>query len=168
MKVKDLFQTRPNSAGSLYGAIVAWARRPALYAELGVPDTMQGRLEMLMLHLFLVLQPLKAAGEKSLAQDLVDRFFADVEANFREIGAIDQGLTRRIREVEEIYAGRMQAYGQSLQSKQLSLQQAVARNVYGGEDAAHAKELSDMAMRMLAQFERTPVDALKRGEVSLQ
>jgi cytochrome b pre-mRNA-processing protein 3 len=166
MKVKDLFQPRHDKATGLYAAIVAWARRPALYAEMGVPDTLSGRLEMLMLHLFLALQPLKARGEKTFAQTLVDCFFADVEANFRELGASDQGLARRIRDVEEIYAGRMQAYAEAVRSQPTGFQEALARNVFSATDLADSKSLADAALAMLAQLNQAPSDALKRGEVS--
>ena len=54
----------PNdTATELYGRLVAQARRPAFYAALGVPDTPEGRLELIMLHMVLMLRRLGREGE---------------------------------------------------------------------------------------------------------
>jgi cytochrome b pre-mRNA-processing protein 3 len=69
------------SVDAVYGDIVAAARLPRLYRDLGVPDTVMGRFDSLALHLILVLRRLRALPPpaESLAQDLVDRFFADLD-----------------------------------------------------------------------------------------
>ncbi len=69
-----LFRRTPrvDSIACLYGTIVAQARTPAFYQVYGVPDTVNGRLEMIMLHAVLILQRLErepATGARARARD---------------------------------------------------------------------------------------------------
>jgi cytochrome b pre-mRNA-processing protein 3 len=67
---------RDDTIAALYGMIVAQARAPAFYRIYGVPDTVNGRLEMVMLHAVLLLRRLEreAAPLRALGQGLFDRF----------------------------------------------------------------------------------------------
>jgi len=87
------------NAAKLYGAIVAQARLPVFYQDLGVPDTLEGRFLMLSLHLFAVLHRLKGEGPAAvgLAQELSDRFSADMETVLREIGVGDLSIPKKVR-----------------------------------------------------------------------
>ena len=40
---------------AIYGMIVTQAREPLFYRDLGVPDTVNGRFDLLVLHLWMVL-----------------------------------------------------------------------------------------------------------------
>ena len=75
--ISRLFRSTPqnHSIASLYGMIVAQARAPAFYQYYGVPDTVNGRLEMIMLHAVLVLQRLEGGAQpaRALGQGLFDR-----------------------------------------------------------------------------------------------
>ena len=84
---------RDNTIACLYGTIVAQARLPAFYQIYGVPDTVNGRLEMIMLHtvLFLCRLESEAAPIRALGQGLFDRFCRDMDDSMREMGwAISQ------------------------------------------------------------------------------
>eukprot|EP01030_Chromulinospumella_sphaerica_P025925 gene25925-26094_t len=63
MILKRLFQRSPAPERSSYEAIVAAARHPAFYAQWNVPDTLDGRFDMITLHMFLVLDRLKGKAE---------------------------------------------------------------------------------------------------------
>ena len=104
------------SASLLYEAIVGQARRPEFYRGLGVPDTIQGRFEMIALHAFLVLRQLRADGPGAarLAQALFDLMFADFDRSFRELGAGDLGVGRRVKTLAKAFYGRLVAYGAGL------------------------------------------------------
>ena len=73
---------RNDSIASLYGTIVAQARAPAFYQIYRVPDTVNGRLEMIMLHAVLLLARLEseAAPVRRLGQELFDAFCRDMDA----------------------------------------------------------------------------------------
>jgi hypothetical protein len=93
------WRRRNPDAAKLYGAIVAQARLPVFYQSLEVPDTLEGRFLTLSMHLFAVLHRLKRGGPlaRDLAQDLTDRFTADMETVLREIGVGDLGIPKKMR-----------------------------------------------------------------------
>jgi cytochrome b pre-mRNA-processing protein 3 len=95
----------------LHGKIVAAARRPALYAELGVPDTYDGRFEMVALHAGLVMRRLtglSGMGEE-LAQELADSVFRHFDVALREIGIGDVAVPKRLKRMAEAFYGRNKA-----------------------------------------------------------
>jgi len=132
-----LFRRGPQDgpADAIYRQIVEQARAPAFYRELGVPDSFDGRFEMLALHLFLVLNRLQAQRDdpacRTLAQALTDRLVADVDANLREMGAGDLGVGRKVRRIAEGFNGRLAAYDAGLADSGGTLAPAIRRNVYG-------------------------------------
>jgi cytochrome b pre-mRNA-processing protein 3 len=117
----------------LYQAIVAQARAPAFYARLGVPDTLDGRFDMIALHVFLALRRLKSEGEagRGLAQALCDRFFADLDRSLREMGAGDLGVGRRVKAMAQAFYGRVAAYEAALSGDEAALVEALERNLFG-------------------------------------
>src|ERR1700748_3412265 len=116
------FRRNPNARiiAALYGAIVAQARRPAFYGLWGVPDTMLGRFDMVVLHAALLLRRLRAvdAATAGLAQDLgqgvFDAFCRDMDDNLREMGVSDIGVPRKMRKLAEAFYGRARAYDTAL------------------------------------------------------
>src|SRR5687767_10591046 len=103
---------RAQTAAALYAAAVAQARQPAFYVALGVPDTLEGRFELIVLHVHLLCRRLGALGESgaALAQALFDCMFRDMDRNLRELGVGDPSLPRRIKAMLEAYYGRIKAY----------------------------------------------------------
>ncbi len=164
LNVKHLFRPRV-SAQACYAAIVAAARHRTFYAEMGVPDTIEGRLDMLVLHLFLVLRRLKQDGKKDFAQALTEAFFSDVEDNFREIGVSDQAIAKKMRAVEEIYLGRVQAYDAALAEPQDAFEIALARNILAPGQAANVGMLASYCLRARETLEKTSADAIEGGKV---
>ncbi len=132
-----LFRRTPrnDSIASLYGTIVAQARAPAFYQIYGVPDTVNGRLEMIMLHAVLLLGRLEreAGPVRRLGQDLFDAFCRDMDASLREMGVGDLAVPRRMRGIGETFYGRQAAYRAALAAPdQRLLAAALARNVFAG------------------------------------
>ena len=131
-----LFQSRAaqDAAALLYEAIVAQARRPEFYRVFGVPDSIDGRFEMIALHAFLALRQLRLDGPDAArtAQALFDRMFADFDRSFREMGAGDLGVGRRVKTLAKQFYGRLAAYGAALEGNGADLADALARNIYGG------------------------------------
>jgi cytochrome b pre-mRNA-processing protein 3 len=119
-------------AEAMYAAIVSQARRPQFYAELGVPDTLDGRFELVALHTFLVLRRLKARGEAgNSGQSLVDLFVEDMDASLRELGASDLGVGRRVKAMAQALYGRISAYEAGLDGSADALEAALRRNLFG-------------------------------------
>jgi cytochrome b pre-mRNA-processing protein 3 len=122
------------AARALYEAIVAQARRPAFYVEGGVPDTLDGRFDLLVLHVFLVLHRLRADGPRTadLAQALFDLMFVDMDRNLRELGVGDMSVGRKVKTMAKALLGRIAAYEPGL-SDPSALDDALGRNLYRGQ-----------------------------------
>ncbi len=99
------------SIASLYGTIVAQARAKALYQHFGVPDTVNGRLEMILLHVVLLLRRLNDEPDGApLGQAVFDLFCQDMDDNLREMGVGDLAVPQRDARIGEAFYGRQAAY----------------------------------------------------------
>ena len=103
------------SGYELYGAAVAAARDPYFYVELGVPDTLDGRFDLVGLHAFLLIRRFsedKAA--KDLAQAVFDAMFNDMDVNLREMGVGDLSVGKKVRVMWEAFHGRAAVYAEAM------------------------------------------------------
>ena len=135
--ILKLFRRTPrdDSIARLYGTIVAQARAPAFYQLYGVPDTVNGRLEMIMLHTVLFLRRLEGETRpiRRFGQGLFDRFCRDMDDNMREMGVGDLAVPRRMRRIGEAFYGRQAAYRAALDaSEDDRLAVVLQRNVFAG------------------------------------
>ena len=127
--------------GRLYTVLVARAREPAFFREFEVPDTVDGRFDLVALHGWLALEHLK--GEN--AQALTDAIFVGFDEAMREQGQGDMGLGRKMRQFADAWYGRMTVYGAA--GDEEALAEALARNLYRNrpDNAIRARTLSDYA-----------------------
>jgi cytochrome b pre-mRNA-processing protein 3 len=131
MILKHILPRPKLKARTVYEAIVAAARRPELYASYGVADSLDGRFEMISLHMYLVLDRLRGDAADTFRQALTDEFFADMDRSLREMGVGDLSVGKKVRKMAEVFFGRVQAYhAASRDSKKMA--DALARNVYAG------------------------------------
>jgi len=149
---------------ALYGMIVAQARSPAFYRDYGVPDTVTGRLEMIVLHLVLVLRRMKGQGGGEgppAGQALFDRFCRDIDDNFREMGVGDLAVPKKMRRMAEGFYGRAQAYETALEGAAGMLESAVARNVFAiPEPDGGARRLATYIREVAVRLERWDAGAV--------
>ena len=128
---------------AIYGMIVTQAREPLFYRDLGVPDTVNGRFDLLVLHLWMVLRRLKSVeGGAALSQRLFDRFCDDMDANLREMGVGDLTVPKRMQAFGEAFYGRSAAYDLALAAGEEPLEQALCRNILNGEDSENARRIA--------------------------
>lgn len=125
---------RRRIAAQLYAAAVTAARSPVLYRDLGVADTIEGRYELVVLHVVLVVRRLaESEGKRSkLAQALIDFMASDLDRSIRELGVGDLSVGKFMRRLGEGLYGRAAAYNAALDAASPALQDALLRNVYGG------------------------------------
>jgi len=130
-------RARPDTISTLYGTIVAQARLPCFYQDYHVADTVNGRFDLIVLHLVPVLERLAAESTlHGLGQGLFDRFWQDMDHNLREMGVGDLAVPKQMRRLGEAYYGRAQAYRAALAAAGTgALTEALSRNVYGGAPA---------------------------------
>lgn len=172
MPFPNLFRQRqPHIAGErLYAAVVAQARRPAFYVDLGVGDTVEGRFELYSLHVILLLRRLKGQGPQAAetAQALFDIFISGLDNALREIGVGDLSVARRMRELGQAFYGRAKAYDASLPGEgDDSLDALIGRTVLGGAaQPGEAEALAGYARTADAMLAGQPLTALLDGEVA--
>lgn len=118
---------------ALHAALLAQARLPAFY-EAGVPDSFEGRFDLLLLHLVLLLRRLREDSlTRALAQDVFDLFFREMDRALREMGVGDLSVPRRVHAMAEAFYGRARAYDAALARQgDEALEAALARNVFAG------------------------------------
>jgi cytochrome b pre-mRNA-processing protein 3 len=165
--IPPLFRRPDRSIATLYGAIVAQAREARFYESYGVPDTVLGRFDLIILHLALVLRRLRE-GEATLAQGVFDAFCRDMDHNLREMGIGDQGVPIQMRRVGEAFYGRAQAYEAALAApEEGALADALSRNVYAEAAEPHvvAGRLAAYVRQAAATLDGQPLDELARGVV---
>lgn len=168
----SLFRRKPyrREAASIYQRLVAQSRGPAFYRELGVPDSLDGRFDMAILHAFLVMHRLQEDSDgAAVNQAIFDAMFAHFDLTLREMGVQDLGVGRRIKTMADAFNGRSASYRQALtEGDRQALATALRRNVYGTAPAS-ATQIDSLASyvlaceRMLAAQTR---QSLMRGEIA--
>jgi cytochrome b pre-mRNA-processing protein 3 len=162
---------RRRTIDALYGAIVAQARQPAFYRDFGVPDTVEGRFEMIVLHVALFYRRVRTEpGDlRALGQGVFDSFCRDLDHTLREMGVGDLAVPKRMKGLGEAFYGRAQSYDRALAAgDRAALAGALARNVFGtsGEPPPGAHRLAayvaaaerHLAAREGAAFARAALD----------
>ncbi|MBO1074340.1 ubiquinol-cytochrome C chaperone family protein [Roseomonas marmotae] len=173
MALFGLFRRRPHERRGfeLYGAAVRAARQPYFFAELGVPDTLDGRFDLVGLHVALLIRRLHRDADPrgaALAQAVFDAMFADMDTNLREMGVGDMSIAKRVKNMWEAFHGRAQAYEAPLTAgDRAGLAEALARNVWRGSreagDAA-ARRLADLAFAADDALAGQPLERLLKGQ----
>jgi len=156
---------------TLYGAAVTAARSPWLYDSLAVPDTLDGRFDLVGVHVFLVIERLTGEPEpgSALAQAVFDAMFLDMDVNLREMGVSDLAVGRRVRAMWEALHGRAAAYREALRAEDpAALQAALARNVWRGNPPGEAEvaALARLVRTQAAHLAGQPLDALAAGHLT--
>lgn len=166
--------SRHPHAESLYEAIVARAREPVLYRELGLPDSLDGRFEALVLHLVLVLRRLKRdfPEGRELAEALQEIFFDDMDRSLREMGAGDLGVGKRVKRMAEAFFGRLASYEAALDRLALdgedALRATLRRNAFGtlADGQGDVAGLAAYALAQAAALDGQSGAALRQGRVA--
>lgn len=172
MKWLNLFGEPPVQvvARRLYSQAVEKARQPEFYLYCGVPDTPDGRFDMVVLHVVLVMRRLKRdhAQTAETAQALFDLMFADMDQNLREMGVGDVGVGPRIKGMARGFFGRLAAYDLALGAKDDSaLCAALRRNLYR-KCRPHDRDVEAVAFYMreeAAKLDALPIKVILDGPI---
>lgn len=147
-------RARRDAAHALYMALVKQARDPVFFADWGVPDTREGRLEMVSLHAILLMRRLKAAGEEgqAAARELLELYLADLDRHMREWGVGDLSVGKHMHKVAESFFARVAAVDPLLATGDAAaLEPIVRRNVYTEVAAADPALVARMARYLVDQ-----------------
>lgn len=166
------FRPRPEKAigKALHACIVQAARQPGLYGETAVSDTLEGRLELIMLHAALTIRVLRRDGGEAgrgVSQIVFDTMFEDFDIAMRELGLGDSGVGKKIRFMAEGFYGRAQSYDSALDASEAgALELALSRNLLASEDSdPRAIALAGYVRAALAALEATGGAAMAQGEL---
>lgn len=153
----------------LYGAAVAAARDPYFYETLGVADTLDGRFDLVGLHVFLVIRALNRLPPPGpdVAQAVFDAMFNDMDINLREMGVGDMSIAKKVKKMWEAFHGRAGAYEQALSGGDpAALAAALARNVWRGAGAGvQAGTLARIVRAQDAALAGQTLESLAAGRV---
>ncbi|MCF6369948.1 ubiquinol-cytochrome C chaperone family protein [Rhizobium halophilum] len=154
-----------------YAALTSGARNPSFYSDLGVPDTVMGRFEMLSVVMILFFRRTARSGVsgQELAQEIIDAFFQDIDHSIRELGVGDTSVPKRMKKLAGMFYGRLEAYAAALDARdQEGLARALARNIH--PDVTPADPMMDLAKWMIfAEGELAALDEddVARGAVAV-
>lgn len=173
MMLDRFFKTDPIriAAESLYLAILTQARKPVFYTAGCVADSVDGRFDMIVLHVFLIIRRLKQDGDSNprLRQMLFDVMFENMDASLREMGVGDLSVGKKIKAMAEAFYGRASAYEDCLKSGHSpALSEALHRNLYRNEPVK-PEVLEGMAAYILdqeANLASQHIDDLGQGHLS--
>ena len=152
---------------ALYAGAVAAARDPWLYRALGVPDTLDGRFDLVALHAFLLIHRLQDAPDPgpAVAQAVFDAMFSDMDNNLREIGVSDLSVGKRMRAMWEAFHGRATVYASAIEAAdRAALESALARNVWrGAASVSSGAALAQVVLAQTAHLAEQPLAPLVSG-----
>ena len=153
-------------ADRLFAVVTAVARRPSFYGEGRVPDSFDGRFEVLVAVAALALMRLKAEPKGArLAQEFTDRLFLGLDDSLREVGVGDLSVPKQMKALARRVYGRVQAFGEALASDAPAdaLSQALARNVWAEAAPPFAVTLAAWMGAAHAAFAEAPIERLFEG-----
>jgi cytochrome b pre-mRNA-processing protein 3 len=142
-------------ANRLHEAIIGRARAPEFFATFGVPDTLDGRFDLVVLHSWLALGRLREPALHDVSQRLTNMMFAAFDEGLRELGVSDTGMGRRMKKIANAFYGRFKAYDDAGKDE-TAMADALMRNLYRGNEK-HAE-----AAKTLAGYIFTSKEALAK------
>lgn len=154
---------------AIYSQIVAQARQPSFYTTYCVPDTINGRFDMVLVHAVLYFRRLRGEGKKvaAFSQAVFDIFMQDMDGSLREMGVSDTRVPKKVRRMGEAFYGRAEAYSSALNDGDVAaLAAAIGRNVFPDAEEPVAQEaLAHYMIRAAEQLAAQQTDVLIEGQI---
>ena len=167
-----------DAAHALYLAAVAQARLPVFYRDHGIPDSVDGRFELIVMHVYLLLRALNKLTERAavpqttnqageIAQALFDTMFGDMDRSLREMGVSDIAVGKRVKHMAKSFYGRAAAYDEALTGSGDLLGDALRRNLFGtvAPAAADVAAMADYLRCQAEQMASIPEAQVLSGDV---
>ncbi len=162
---------RKRAGCALYEFIVAQARQPQFYLEYGVPDTLEGRFDMIVLHMWLLFRRIGATSfpqAEVLSQEVFDLMFVDMDRNLREMGVSDLRVGKRVEAMSQDFYGRIGAYDRALVEGEDALGEALKRNLYqtGAPTVEHLGRMSRYVLHQVRLLDDQGPEQFLAGKVT--
>ncbi len=163
---------RKEAAEKIYDAIVAQSRNPGFYIRCSVPDTLSGRFDMLVIHMFVVLQILKLGGREGqlLAQEIVEAFIREMDTMVRDLGVSDRNVPKEVRKIAQLFYGQLLAYSTALQRNNMkALGTEISKSFQEGDGSVDQAIASDSIALYIKQsiknIQEMPLNMLLQGNI---
>jgi len=169
-KVKRRAEER-DIALSLYTASVEQARKPEFYINCGISDTLDGRFDLIVLHVHIVTRNLALTGDRGvrLSNLIFKTMMDDMDMNLREMGVGDLSVGKRVKAMARAFYGRAKAYDNAFNAEEKlesnntirsseELETVLNRNIYGKDEPQLTQ------LKLLAKYVR---DAQKMLDASI-
>ena len=145
-----------SNVDKVYGIVVDQSRKPIFYTELLIPDNIDGRFDVLSLHMFFIFSRLK--NEEHIAADfsqsLFDTMFVDMDQSLREMGVGDLSVGKRVKDMGKALLGRIEAYDKAFSAEYSDIEATIIRNIYRG-DGPHLQHI-----RRLIEYSKGTIENL--------
>jgi len=167
-----LFKRGPSrlAGEKLYQAAITQARQPAFYADLGAPDTVEGRFELYTLHVVLVLHRLKGQGAcaAEVSQALFDTYLLALDDALREMGVGDLSVGKKMRKLGEAVYGRIKSYDRALAegADPAELAVVIRRTVLRDQEGPGAEMLAAYVRRVEADIAAQTLSNILQAELN--
>tara|TARA_B100000482_G_scaffold179278_1_gene150949 strand:- start:49 stop:591 length:543 start_codon:yes stop_codon:yes gene_type:complete len=156
--IKNLYTPIPDYSsphGILYKRILNSSYDRRFYEKIMVPDTLDGRFDLIILHIFIIVKIFKNSTEqnKNFTQKLFDIFMLEVESSYREMGISDQSFSKKMKVVIESFYGRTKMYDLNFDNKNEFIN-CLVRNIWP-EDASKeifAGDLYDFVIQKVNKY----------------
>ena len=136
-----------------YASLVTAARAPELYEKYLIPDTLDGRFEAIIIHLFIEEKRMESSPNPEWLRLLHESFFADMDRSLREGGIGDTGISKRVKRMAEAFYGRLSSYQQTLGDDE-AFSEALMRNAYRESEA----DMDKSTANSLAKYIRNAIN----------
>lgn len=172
MSLTSLFkrkETEPTPAEAIYAALVQKARDPKFYTAYAVPDTVDGRFDMIVIHAMLVMRRLREvpAEVKTTGMKLFDLMFLDMDRSLREMGVGDMSVGKHVKRMAKAFYGRAATYEIGMDGKPEDLTLAISENLYrhGQPPAGAIEGIASYLMRASEHLSHQPIAAIAAGKI---
>jgi cytochrome b pre-mRNA-processing protein 3 len=170
MFLQRLIRPGPAKAAAqrLYAATVERARAPEIYAQMGAPDTPDGRFEVYTLFVLLVLERLHRDPDKAgpVGQAFFDAYLSGLDNGLRELAVGDLSVGKTMRRLGEAFYGRRQALEAALAAlpDRTHLDALLSRTLFSGAADAAPAAMRDHLLAVRESLAATPIERLLAGE----
>ena len=160
----SFFKRRGLSANvdATYYIIVNQSRNPSFYQEFLVADNIDGRFDILSLHMFFIFFRLKKEGEKAVqfSQLLFATMFVDMDQSLREMGVGDLSVGKRVKDMGKALLGRIEVYDKAFEGTDSEIEASIVRNIYRGDQTRlrEVRKLIDYSKRSILELSAAPTD----------
>lgn len=159
-----------DAANRLYLRAVDQARSPIFFTQYGVPDTVDGRFDLIILHTMLLMRCLRGKGKEATdtSQSVLNLMFSDMDRNLREMGVGDLSVGKQVKKMAKAFYGRSESWENGMDSSRRDLVIAFEETLYRSVEQSpeQASGLADYTLEIGEILETQDIKQLLDGDIS--